>query len=208
MPRKFFERYFSFVSWNTIQPIIDELQKSYSWFERKEAEKSTTWVQPIPCVTIRDYFGRYCAFRRIRNIREDLQAKVSLIIGGHIDRKDGDGTLLQLFEDTIMREVNEETSLSALKAPHPIGLIVDNSSTFASKHVAFLFELEVAESVKPRAPEEFSTRSKFNNHFFNAGELLKFQKLFDPWSRILFEDYIKPPGTRPLGRQRRLSLDG
>ena len=78
-PRGIFGSVYSLLPWESIQPYIDESDRSFSWLHRPDAEQSEDLVQAIPCVLVRDNEGRYCVFRRVKEGRSDLSKKLSLI---------------------------------------------------------------------------------------------------------------------------------
>ena len=200
-PRRIFDDCFSLVRWDSIQDKLSEIQNSYSWLVRSHAEQANEWVQPIPCAFIRDHSGRYCVLRRVKNDRDDLNAKISLIVGGHIDESHGQMTFNEVLSSNLKRELDEEVGVSTIEEPRPVGVIVDNSSIRASRHVAFLHEI-TADRVYPRAKEEFATKSIYTGQFLFADQLKKLHGQFDPWSRLLIEDYIFQRQVRPQPRQR------
>lgn len=186
---------------------MHKLQSTHKWCIRHEAEKSTDWIQPIPCVLIKDFSGRYCAFRRIRKTRDDLRGKVSLVVGGHVDRPDRNMPFLELLSLTLSREIKEEIEIERVPQMHPLGLVIDNSSIRSSRHVGFLYELSVTHTIVTTAPEEFSTYSKISGQFFSDMELGRFHAQMDPWSKLILEDFIRPSGTRASPRQQGLAID-
>jgi predicted NUDIX family phosphoesterase len=115
-----------------------------------------------------------------------------LVVGGHVDRPSKETEITSLLVDTLSREIEEEIGHQGLIAVDPIGLVIDPSSIFASRHVAIVYQVVIRGRVAPQAKEEFSTRSKFSGRFFTGSELSRFHEQFDPWSLILFEDYIAP----------------
>jgi len=96
----------------------------------------------------------------------------------------------------MMREIDEEIGINPEQPPQPVGVIIDGSSIVASRHVAFLHEM-VAEAVSTRAPEEFSKKSKFTGEFMHASWLGQRRDEFDPWSRFVIEQYVRPAGVQP-----------
>jgi len=189
-PRKFVEGYDRFVAWNEASSFMPGLDRSKAWLTRDKAESSRDWVQPIPCALIRNHSHRYCVLRRIRQTRADLRARISLIVGGHVERDSGDETVSALLTNTLRRELDEELGVRGVSVIKPVGLVVDAVSLLASRHVGFVYETVISRRLAAHAPEEFSSRSKFTGHFFSPAELFRFQSEFDPWSLILFEDYI------------------
>ena len=179
----------------------------FSWLPRYNAERSKDWIQPIPCAVIRNHSRSYCILRRVRKTRRDLRARISLIVGGHVDRASYDRErILSLFSKTIRQELDEELGVQEVSHIIPRGLIIDSSSLSASRHIAFVYETVISRHLTARAPEEFSSRSKFTGHFFTPVELQRFHKSFDPWSLVLFEDYIAPSCSLKIAPQLKLRV--
>ena len=202
-PRKVFGGSFSLLPWDSIQSCIEEIERSFSWLQRPKAEESHDMVQAIPCVLIRDSEDRYCVFRRIKEDRSDLSGKLSLIIGGHIDEPPVCNGFRVAMSCNLIREIDEEIGIRLDDPPRPVGVVVDGSSIAASRHVAFLHEM-TAEKVSPKAPEEFSKRSKYTGEFVPASDLREWRDQFDPWSRLVIEEYVCPTEVQPKPRQRSL----
>ena len=201
VPRKIFDDYFSLLAWSDIQDKIDVIEGSFSWLQRADAEHSTDWVQPIPCAFIRDSHGRFCTLRRVKHeTRDDLTRKASLIVGGHLEESDGHATFREMLLANLLRELDEEVGIADAQ-PTPVGVIVDNSSILASRHIAFVHEV-TASQIYPRAPEEFSNRSSLTGQFLSASQLVQLRGELDPWSKLLFEEFIRPSGLHPEPRQR------
>ena len=203
-PREIFDDVFSLLRWEAAQHQLQEIESSYSWLDRPDAECSTNLVQAIPCAFIRDDEGRYCALRRVKNARIDISKKLSLIVGGHIDDPQASDSFHTLVSNNLVRELEEEVGIPPNRSqgyPRPVGIIVDNSSIDASRHIAFVHEM-TAEHVKPKAPEEFSNRSKFSGEFMGASDITARRNEFDPWSKLLIEEYFCPGEVQPQPRQR------
>ncbi len=199
-PRAVFGSAYSLLPWGRIRPHVDEIERSFSWLTRPEAEQAEDVVQAIPCAVVRDSSNRYCVFRRVRGDRRDLSGRLSLIVGGHIDDVYSGGGFVAAMSSNLLREIYEEIGVLPEKNPRPLGVIIDGSSIGASRHVAFLHEI-VADEVSPGAPEEFSGRSKFTGEFMKVSELGRRRDEFDPWSRLVIEEYLCPGGVRPAPRQ-------
>ena len=199
-PRRIFGSAFSLMPWESIQSNLEEIEQSFSWLHRPEAEESSDVVQAIPCVLVRDKENRYCVFRRVREDRPDMSEKLSLIIGGHIDEIPDVKGFLAAVSSNLMREIDEEIGIFPENPPRPVGVIIDRASIVASRHVAFLHEM-VAEKVSTKAPEEFSSKSKFTGEFMEASWLGERRDKFDPWSQLVIEKHVRPPGVQPKPRQ-------
>ena len=188
-----------FVPEPRMQRIVECIQKHGSWMPREEAERSEDVMQPISCALIRSLSSEYLVLRRVRETRADLRERISLISGGHVDRPLGDGnsavaeSISSLLLITLRRELDEGLGIRGVAESEimPVGLVIDHTSVAASRHVAFVYEAVVVEEVRARAPEEFSLRrSKSNGVRYTAEALSEFHRRFDPWSMILFEDFV------------------
>ncbi len=199
-PRKLFQDYDRFVSWSTASSVVRHADDHVVWLPRGKAERSKHWVQPIPCALIRTHSQKYCVLRRVRETRPDLRARISLIVGGHVDRPSNLEKVLHLFLKTLRQELGEEVGVRGVRKITPVGLVIDSSSRVTSRHIAFVYETVVDRRLTVQAPEEFSSRSKFTGSFFAPAELSRFRTSFDPWSRVLFEDYIAPSRSLKTAR--------
>ncbi len=103
-----------------------------------------------------------------------------------------------------MREIIEELGVEPPETATPIGLVVDFSSTQTSRHIGIVHEVMIAGHATPRATEEFSVRSKYVRQLYSAQELFAIRSDFDPWSRIIFGDYVRPSDSLGFGQQLRL----
>lgn len=207
-PRQTIHGHDGFVPWVDADSIVRTTERQFTWLDRAEAEHSDGFVQAISCALIRSPGKKYCALRRIRTTRRDLRSRISLVVGGHVDKPASSRPLrlLTLLRHTLERELEEEIGIRKTITVEPIGILIDSSSSMSSRHIAFLHEVVVAKSLTPQAPEEFSSRSKFSGRLFTAKELAQFRKNLDPWSLIAFQSYIAPLRL-DLGRQSRFSLD-
>lgn len=195
-----------FVPWSAAGPILAAVAASMTWMPRAAAEQSPDWLQPIPCALIRNDHQEYRVLRRVKQQRPDLSSRVSLVVGGHIDRCPDNPGLASLLSATLAREIDEELGISSLPQVQPIGVVVDTASAAASRHIGFVHEIVIADPFTPKAVEEFSTRSKHNGQLYSPSALSRFLKEFDPWSRIIFADYIDPSYSPTIGIQPGLQL--
>ena len=200
-PRVIFGDVFSLLPWDSIQEQIEKIENTFSWLDRPDAERSNDWVQAIPCVFIRDHEGKYCVLRRVQNSRNDLNKKLSLVVGGHIDETHDHGSFQTAMSSNLIRELEEEIGIIPQESPRPIGVIIDYSSIEASRHVAFLHAMK-SQQVSPKASEEFAMRSKYKGAFVDAPKLTEMRDKFDPWSKLLIEEYVCRGDVLPQPRQR------
>ena len=206
LPRESFHGLEGFVPWSDASNLIDSVAENVSWMPRADAEISAQWVQPIPCAIFRDSRGQYCVFRQARQQRSDLSHRVSFIVGGHIDIGWENKTVCDIFEATVKREVSEEVGIDLERQLKPVGMVVDSSSIVASRHIGFVYEAVADKEIKSMVTEEFSISSKYNGKFFSIESLSRFRSEFDPWSFILFSQYMGGGFSMDIGRQPTLSL--
>ena len=212
MPRECLHGLDGFVAWSQASKLVDSAASSVRWLPRAEAECSEKWVQPIPCVMFRNSAGRYCIFRQARQSRLDLSRKLSLIIGGHVDFDFNDLGIQEIFEATARKEVTEELGITLDNQLHPIGVVIDSSSLLASRHFGVIYETVIDGNIKSDAADEFVVGSEYNGQFFDLESLSKlmiFQRprlRFDPWSFLVFSQYLGRDFSRNLGHQPMLNL--
>jgi predicted NUDIX family phosphoesterase len=207
LPRTNFQDFDRFVMWDDAVSIMPHMTESVIWLSRDKAERSIDWVQPIPCALLYNQTQGYYVFRRVRKTRKDLSARISLVAGGHVDKPAGcesihSVVLTSLLLKTLRRELEEELGIYDVQDPRLLGLVIDSSSIVASRHIAFVYEVVIDQHFKSQAPEEFSRNSKVAERFFAPAELSKFHEDFDPWSLVLFEDYIAPSNTPSYSRRK------
>ena len=207
-PRGLFEGYRWFVPWDVIEPQLHNISNSVTWVDREIAEQSYSDVQIIPCGVIKNSSGEYCVQRRVKSTRPDLNSKITLTFGGHIDRVEQPRVtdFLNLLLLTLSRELEEELGVHEINAVENVGVVIDPSSLLASRHVAFVFQALVDSEVSPLAREEFSVHSKYSANFLTAEGIASLHSWLDPWSKIVFEEHLNPR-SKPQGRQMSLIQD-
>ena len=212
LPRKAFEGLEGFVAWSHAEKLLNFASFDVCWLPRPEAEESEQLVQPIPCAIFRDSDGRYCVFRQARQSRADLSRRLSLIVGGHVDCDSNTDSLIEIFANTVEREISEELRITEKYQLTLLGVVIDSSSLMASRHVGIVYEAEVDHDFKTVSHEEFVVRSDYNGRFFDLQSLSKlviYQRprlMLDPWSFILFSQYLDSDLSRDLGFQPMLHL--
>lgn len=207
VPRRLLVNYdVAFVAWQQVEGQIGALERSFQWHSRSLAENSTKWIQPIPVALLTDKHHHYCVLRRTRNTRDDLKGRLTLVIGGHVERSAGLNGFISLLENTLRNELNEELGVMWDDPPKPLGIVIDPTSIQASRHVAFLFEVRMSGKITVKAPEEFARKSKYNTQFLSVTELESLYGMFDPWSTLILEDYLSPALGYKRARQRFLPI--
>ena len=191
-----------FTPWRAAGWLFQAAEAGMRWLPRSEAEASDEFVQPIPCALVLGEDDGYYVFRRVKEGRADLRARLSLVVGGHIDWEAEAPEFPDLVRSTLTREISEELYAEAPTSITPIGLVVDHTSLESSRHVGIVHEVVVNGPVSPVATEEFSLRSQYAGRLCSASDLSTLRTTFDPWSSIIFDDYVAP--YHALDRQGRL----
>ena len=192
----------AFTPWASAEWLIEAADAGMIWLPRHEAESSDEFVQPIPCALVRGMNGGYYVFRRIREGRSDLQSRISMVVGGHIDWEPGNPGFSYLVRSTLLREISEELATEPPKCVEPIGVVVDGATPQSSRHIGIVHEVVVAGVVRPTAAEEFSANSKYAGLLCREPELHSLRKRMDPWSSLVFGLHIA--SLRDRGYQPRL----
>ena len=201
LPRDCFLGVDGFVRWPRASQLINSASERLRWMLRPEAESSNNWIQPIPCAIIRDMAGQYCIFRQAKQQRHDLNYRVSFIVGGHVDKCFEEKPLPEIFQETVKREVSEEIGYTVKSLSKPIGIVIDSSSVIASKHIGIVYEVSVRDEIKNPIAEEFSLYSIYNGQFLSVESLSMLRSEFDPWTFILFSQYLNGGFSKDIGRQ-------
>ena len=192
-----------FIPWDMANELLRSVEENMTWMPRHMAENADELIQPIPCALVLGEREKYRVFRRIDEGRSDLRARISLVVGGHIDYSAEESILSRLIIETLRREIAEELGTASPPEIKPVGLVIDFSSIQSSRHLGVVHEVMIKRKIKPVAKEEFSSRSKYIGQLYSRDELSMFRKEFDPWSGILFGDYISPSYSFDLGQQVR-----
>ncbi len=193
-----------FTPWRSADWLFQAAESEMRWLSRSEAEASDEFIQPIPCALVLDDGGGYYMFRRIKEKRADLRKRLSLIVGGHIDWAPEVPEFQDLVQSTLTREISEELRACQPTSVTPIGLVVDHTSIESSRHVGIVHEVVVEGLVRARKEEEFSIWSKYSKRPYSTSELSARRTEFDPWSSIIFGDYLAPSYALEMGQQPRL----
>lgn len=196
-PRALIEQFGEFTHWPLAEEVWASFEKTATWHPRTFLEASDVFVQPIPSALIRNSEGRYLVLKRIERDRLDMSGKVTLVIGGHVDKDDSAESFNETLLLSLKRELDEELALRTQGPFHPVGLVFDNTSLRSSRHFGVIFETVVDRSPTVLATEEFLTHSDLSGRFLSLYELGSLKDKLDPWSRILFHEYLRKRKLEP-----------
>ena len=186
--------------------VSEKVAPGWGFVPREKAEKSNDWVQMIPCAGVLDDEGRLCVSRRIKEGREDIGGRLTLLYGGHADA-DETGSVgsdeVDFLRTHLWRELEEEMGVGKADAENGeaklIGVISDPSTPESRRHFAVVFRVIVPSGeVTVQADEEFSRESKYRGAFVDASEIGEMVRSgverLDPWSSMLFAKYVADEG--------------
>lgn len=193
-----------FTPWRSAGWLFRAAEAGMRWLPRSEAEASDEFIQPIPCALVLGEDDGYYVFRRVKEGRADLSARLSLVVGGHIDWEAEASEFPDLVRSTLTREISEELCAEAPTSITPIGLVVDHTSVESSRHVGVVHEVVIEGPIRPLATEEFSVWSSYIGRPYSTSELSAHRGELDPWSAIIFGDYLAPSYALDIGAQPRL----
>lgn len=189
--RKVFDDAGEFQGFSSDTKKINKILQSdnISFMPRDEMEKDPSYKQIIPyCVfgVFKDGEPYVFSYTRSKKGGEDrLHAKKSIGVGGHINPIDsnhiGDKPS-NVYENGMLRELQEEVGLYSSFARKTIGLVNDDSNDVGKVHlgVVEMFELENAFlAIKDEALED--------GEFYHLGDILKDKNSYETWSQLVLE---------------------
>ena len=162
------------------------------WLDRAEAERSSRFVQLIPCAAVRDG-GRWLLLRRAPGPSASLSVRLSLVAGGHADGEGRGGGALALLRAALERELGEELGLDAREAPldeAPFAVLRDGASGPVARHAAIAWIADAARNAVEVAPgDEYDPAG---TRWASLAEVRAVRSALDPWSDLLL-DALPPP---------------
>lgn len=116
---------------------------------RDQMEKNPRYKQLIPYAMFNCHGDRFVYSRKGNETR--LHGSLSLGVGGHIDKEDGD--FWTGFSRELLEEVSYQASPETLMNMTPYGFIVDNSNEVGQVHlgIAYHFHLKRHEEIAPQS---------------------------------------------------------
>lgn len=149
--------------------IISARFEDYTVVRRGDAESDTTLKQPIPYVVVRRD-NEIFAYKRLSGGGEErLFNKVSIGVGGHMNKVDELDTFSEQFLENMLRELEEELEIEAEHvALTTVGLINDDSDEVGKVHIGILIIADIGsgDNVSVRENEqlegEWMTLEKLN----------------------------------------------
>ena len=206
LPRRLLSPSDRFIHADATKQLFTQWDPHVEWMPRDIAETCADKIQPIPCVLIESTNEQFYVFRRTLKTRDDLKGRLSFLVGGHVDGPSPNRGLRVILEETLKREVEEELGVTELPNLQLLGLVADYSTVTSSRHVGIVFKATLHGRLTTKAPEEFSERSKLSGNALSLDELSEVKTRQDPWSSILYEEYLIPLYRPEQSFQRTLPL--
>jgi predicted NUDIX family phosphoesterase len=162
---------------------LHALRGALDWAERAPLELDPSKKQLIPYVVIR--CGARCwAMRRTRAQSEArLHDKLSLGVGGHMERPDAgeDDPILA----ALRRELHEEVCLPHTPTLRFIGLINDDSTEVGQVHLGLLYEASLSEEIM--AEVAVRETDKHIGQWMTDAQLERERARLETWSQIALD---------------------
>ncbi len=170
------------------EEILGFVEREHEFLPRPDMETDPSYRQIIPYVAV-TRGGEVYATRRLNKGGEArLHGKLSLGVGGHIERVDDDrreGILMRALE----REVAEEVGVEQIVSLTPLGVINEEGDEVSRVHLGFLFRMEVTGEVAVRETD------KLEGMWLKISELPQYASEMEGWSRIAMEALLSRGGV-------------
>lgn len=166
-----------------IKEITSNLDEAIGFMRRGDAEKALQFKQPIPYAVIKRGNEIFIYERLTGGGEERLHNKLSIGVGGHMNRTSQTHTFEEELKINLLREVEEELDIDEGKFEvNTIGFINDNTNEVGVVHLGVLVTIEISEeqNVKVRETDQLSGR-------FISIEELKEKETYDRlenWSKL------------------------
>lgn len=127
--------------------VVSNIQPD--WKERADAEEDNSYKQFIP-YAVAFYNDKIGCYKRSGDEKR-LHDLYSIGAGGHIDREDDKGSIIDTLESGLARELAEEfEDFSPKKAEIEfVGIINEDNTPVGSVHLGMVFKINLTAEVKP-----------------------------------------------------------
>ncbi len=148
---------------------------------RSEMEHDPSMKQIIPYLIVR-YDSRVFVFQRSSSsVEARLRGKVSVGVGGHVNRSDVEGAA-DMVDVGLRRELLEELVVHGPWRPRLVGVLNDDTNAVGQVHFGLVHVVDVDTSdVKVREPHSLSGR------LVDVGELRTLRDRMETWSQFILD---------------------
>jgi predicted NUDIX family phosphoesterase len=165
------------------QEVIAAANRLRKFLPRSQVETDETHKQIIPYVCIR-HANDYVLLQRTKKQSEArLHNKFSLGIGGHINDLEVSAGAQDLVQAGLLRELNEEISVSPGWKLNLLGTIYDSTTPVGRVHFGIVYEL-----VAPNREFTLNEPELMSGAWTARSELSGYKERMETWSQLLMED--------------------
>ncbi|PNR95771.1 NUDIX hydrolase [Petrotoga sp. 9PWA.NaAc.5.4] len=154
-----------------------------NFYERNKIESDNNFRQIIPYVVFKNKENKILVLKRTQNQGEKrLHNKISIGIGGHINKNDIGISKEQTFFNGMDREINEELWLTSNSKYIYKGIINDDSEEVSNVHLGILF-IGFVEHAEIKEVENFQSK------WLKKEEILQMPYVnLEGWTKIALEN--------------------
>lgn len=154
---------------------------------RSKAETDPSYKQLVPYAALRHENSVFCYQRGKSGGEARLHERLSLGVGGHISREDGD-IGLAAYEVGYARELEEEVAIATPYEQRIAGLVYDPTTPVGQVHVGIIHVLDLAE---PNV--EFRDPALADARFLALEEIHRLRDRFETWSHFVIDHVLNQP---------------
>ena len=190
---KKFQGFLNFKEYNYIPTVL----KNSMWIKRKKAEFNPYYQQIIPYGVIVDTKSKSVfVYKRSSSngySERRLYNKISLGVGGHIEKKDLKCNIKKsgrnVFECCLLREIREELNISKKLNLLTFGFIKLEDTSIDKDHFGIVYLIEL-----PKSKIILNKSEIASGEFLSLEKLYSLRKFAEGWTRALIKplfDYYK-----------------
>lgn len=168
-----------------IHALLEVCQDNYLFLDRPKAETDPSYKQLITYVTLLCSDSVMALQRTTAQSEKRLHGKLSLGVGGHINKDDDSSTLVDIISRALFRELKEELWLDTSTQPTLQGIINDDSNSVGTVHIGLHYILHVQE--RPLVRET----AKMTATWYKPSQLAALRPHLETWSQILLPALTK-----------------
>jgi predicted NUDIX family phosphoesterase len=141
---------------DSVAELKQRMAKYFTVMRRGDAEENPAYKQPIPYAVLKKGI-HYFTYRRLGGGGEErLYGKLSVGVGGHMNKVKDAENFQQVLAENLDREINEELILSNADAAkiQTIGIINDDETEVGKVHVGVLIVVVLPENAEVAVREK------------------------------------------------------
>jgi len=167
--------------------ILEAIRSRHIFLDRSACENDFSYKQIIPYIIIK-HGEDYLVFKRLNKQNEArLHGMLSIGAGGHINENEAADGCGDIIIGGMLRELNEEVTVSYLKGPKFCGIINNNSNDVGRVHLGLAFMLETESAYfNVNEPE------KMEAEWVSQKNLTEYLGEMEIWSIIIINRKIMP----------------